>query len=74
MHDPRVHGSDPVTEPAVDFEALRPLLQELDQETQQASAAAQAGDWDTWTKHAFRGAELHEQIAHLVGWRNQERS
>lgn len=54
-----------------DFEDLRPLFDELDRERAAVSAALADDDMDTWLEHATRSAELHEEIARRMGWRQQ---
>ncbi|MGI5414258.1 hypothetical protein [Actinomadura luteofluorescens] len=50
------------------YEANRALFEELDRETNAASAAMDADDMDAWNTHAGRAAELHKQIAERLGW------
>lgn len=51
------------------YDANRALFEELDRETKAASEAMANGDMDAWSTHAWRGAELHEEIAKKAGWR-----
>lgn len=47
------------------------LFAELDACNKGAREALAANDWDTWATHAGRGAEIHEELAVLNGWRDQ---
>lgn len=57
----------------VDFTALRPLFDDLDKAAEAARAAMEDGDMQSWLNHAARGAELHEEIAVRLGWREKSR-
>lgn len=47
------------------------LFAELDACSKGASEALADDDWDTWSMHAARGAEILEELAVLNGWRDQ---
>lgn len=53
------------------FADRRPLWDELDKVQKAASAALAADDWQAWAEAAGRGAEIHEELARIQGWREE---
>lgn len=57
----------------LDLAALRPLFDDLHGAAEAAITAMREGDMQAWLDHAARGAELHEEIAVRLGWRETPR-
>lgn len=61
----------PTSREPASIATMRPLWDELDQVQRLASEALNRDDWDAWSEHAAKGAEIHERLAVLMGWRDQ---
>lgn len=56
--------------PEPDWQALRPLFDELDRDTRAAADAMRRRDMDAWLEHAAAATFMHERIAIQLGWRD----